>query len=61
MSKAAKGKSQQASQSKMLADALKQPGVAAAVEAYGRVQGVAQIGPPASSVHVGYATGGNAS
>lgn len=48
----------QADQQRLLAEALKQPGVADAVEAFGRVQEHQQ--PAAVSVgRSGYATGGN--
>jgi hypothetical protein len=49
----------QREQQKLLAEALRRPGVAAAAEAYGRVEGYAVIhGTP--STKSGYATGGNA-
>jgi hypothetical protein len=50
----------QRDQQRLLDEALKRPGVAAAAEAYGRVQSYAQT-QGASTVKSGYATGGNAS
>jgi hypothetical protein len=49
----------QREQQKLLAEALKRPGVAAAAEAYGRVEGYA-LTQSAPSTKSGYATGGNA-
>jgi hypothetical protein len=49
----------QREQRRLLDEALKRPGVAAAAEAYGRVQSYSQI-QGASTVKSGYATGGNA-
>jgi hypothetical protein len=49
----------QREQQKLLAEALKRPGVAAAAEAYGRVEGYAPT-QSTLSTKSGYATGGNA-
>jgi hypothetical protein len=49
----------QRDQQRLLEEALKRPGVAAAAEAYGRVQAYSQI-QSTSTVKSGYATGGNA-
>jgi hypothetical protein len=49
----------QREQQKLLAEALKRPGVAAAAEAYGRVQTYASTQAPLMA-KTGYATGGNA-
>jgi hypothetical protein len=49
----------QREQQKLLAEALKRPGVAATAEAYGRVEGYA-LTQSAPSTKNGYATGGNA-
>lgn len=49
----------QREQQKLLAEALRRPGVAAAAEAYGRVEGYA-VTQSTLSTKSGYATGGNA-
>lgn len=49
----------QREQQKLLAEALKRPGVAAAAEAYGRVQTYAST-QATLTAKTGYATGGNA-
>lgn len=49
----------QREQQKLLAEAMKRPGVAAAAEAYGRVNGYA-LAQNTLSIRSGYATGGNA-
>lgn len=49
----------QREQQKLLAEALKRPGVAAAAEAYGRIQPYAPV-QGALTTKTGYATGGNA-
>lgn len=49
----------QREQQKLLAEALKRPGVAAAADAYGRVEGYA-LTQSTPNMKSGYATGGNA-
>jgi hypothetical protein len=49
----------QREQQKLLAEALKRPGVAAAAEAYGRIQTYAPT-QGTLTTKTGYATGGNA-
>jgi len=56
--KQSKSKAQR-DQQKLLAEALKRPGVAAAAQTYGRVEGYA-LTQSALNTKSGYATGGNA-
>jgi hypothetical protein len=49
----------QREQQKLLAEALKRPGVAAVAEAYGRIQ-IYTPAPGTLTTRTGYATGGNA-
>jgi hypothetical protein len=49
----------QREQQQLLAEALKRPGVAVALEVYGRVEQYAEPAPTAPLARGGYASGGN--